>query len=85
MVPKVEPTPVVEVVAEPLPFWLPLKELEGRTELLEVAKEDELELAEPGVVVPSVAVASTVAAASTASKTPAGIASASVLTASFST
>ena len=38
---------MVEVVAEPLPFWLPLKELEGRTELLEVAKEDELELAEP--------------------------------------
>ena len=32
---------------EKLSFEDALKELEGRTELLEVAKEDELELAEP--------------------------------------
>ena len=38
---------MVEVVAELLPFWWPLEELEGRTDPLEVAEEDELELAEP--------------------------------------
>ena len=36
----------MEVVAELLPFWWPLEELEGRTDPLEVAEEDELELAE---------------------------------------